>query len=166
MKVSVNNSHVRHELIVSKRIFYTGCFISNYRKRSNFASCTGRSRNSNEVSLFAHLGEGVYTFADINKTHCHIHEVCVRMLIKYPHNLCSVHCASAADSDDYIRCECSHLSRTFLSAGKSRVGSNIVKCCVNNAHAVKLVGYRFCISIVVKEAVSYYKRFLFAHNGL
>ena len=85
------------------------------------------------------------------------------MLIHEPHDLGSIHCRTAAQSDDCIRLEGSHLLHAFLSALQCRVRSYIVEACVLDSHFVELLLDRLCISVLVKECICYDKCFLLVH---
>ena len=165
MEIGVDNCHIGKKLIIGKRIFYAALFIGNNGKGSNLGACTCRSRDSDEICLFAHFGECVNTLAYIHKAHCHIHKVCFGVLVKNPHNFARVHSAAAAESDYAVRSKSSHLLCAFFCACKRRVGSNVKECCVLNTQFIKFVGDGLCIAVVIKEAVGNYKRTFFAHNG-
>ena len=164
--VCVDYSHVWHKFIVCKRIFYACLFIGDNGKRRNFGTCTCRRRNCNEKCFFAHFREGINSLSDIHKTHCKIHEVYFRMFVKYPHDFAGVHSGTTAQSNNAIRLERFHLFRTFFCACKSRVRSYVKERSMLNAHFVKFVGNRLCISIVIQETVCNDKCFFLAHNGL
>ena len=163
--ISINNSDIRKEFVISKRILCTWFFISNNSKRSYLRTCTWRCRNSNKCSLFAHLRECVNSLSDINETHSHIHEVSFRMLIKNPHNFTCVHSWTAAESNNAVRTESSHSLCTFHCRSKSRVRSNIKECSMLNAHFIKLISNALCITILIEELVCNDKCLLFAHNS-
>ncbi|OPZ15828.1 MAG: hypothetical protein BWZ04_03267 [Firmicutes bacterium ADurb.BinA205] len=87
------------------------------------------------------------------------------MFIKHPHDLCSVHSRAAAESNDNIGLECSHLCGAFLSAGKSRIGSNVEEYGVLNAHFVKLVSDRCSESVFIEELIGNNECSLLVHDG-
>ena len=165
MEVGVDDCHVGKKLVVSKRILHTGLFVGDNRKRSNLRSCTCGGRNRDEVSLLTHLGEGINSLTDIDKSHCHIHKVCFGMLVKNPHDLCSVHCGTAAECDDGIGLECSHKSCSLGCVSKRRIGLYVKERSVLNAHLVQLIGDRLRVAVLVKEAVGYDERLLCASYG-
>ena len=86
------------------------------------------------------------------------------MLIHYPHNLCCVHCGTAAYCDDCIGFKVTHHIGTLASALESRVGSNLREASVLNTKLVKLILNRLCITVIIKERVGYYKRLFLTHN--
>ena len=104
--ICINDRHVRKQLIIGQRILYTRLLICDNRERSYLRTCTGRGRNRYKISLLTHLRECIYTFPDINKAHCHILEINLRMLIHHPHDLTGIHSRTAAQCNDYIRLKC------------------------------------------------------------
>ena len=155
MEIGVDDCHVGKKLVVSKRILHTGLFVGDNCERSNLRAGTCGGRNCDEVSLFTHLGEGVDSLTDINESHCHIHKVCFRMLVENPHDLCSVHCGTAAECDDGIGLECSHKSCTLGCVCKGRIRLYVKERGVLNAHLIELIGDRLGVAVLVKEAVGY-----------
>ena len=164
--ISVNDSHLRHQLIVSQRVLNACILIGDNRERSNLGTSTSRSRNSDEVSLLAHVREGVNSLTDIDEAHCHIHKVSLGVLIQDPHDLTSVHCRTTADSDDAVRLELSHSLCALLCGSQGRIRLNVRECGVDNAHLIKSVSDSLGEATLVQEGVSYDEHSLLAHNVL
>ena len=162
--VGINDSHVREKLIICERILDTALFVGDDSERSTLRTCTCRCRDSDEVCLFAHLRECVYSLADIHEVHCHIHEVCIGMLVEYPHDLACVHSRAAAESDDTVGLKCADGLCAFKCAGKCRVGENVAEYGVLDAHLIELVRDRLCIIVLIKEAVCNDEALLLVHN--
>ena len=149
VEIGINNRHIREQLIVCERIFYACLFIGDYRERRNLTACTRRCRDSNKIRLFAHFRESVNTLSDIHEAHCHIHEVDFGVFVHNPHNLACVHSGAAAQSDDAVGFESSHLRGAFLSAFKRRIGRYVEERGVLNTHFVEFVGDGFGVSVVI-----------------
>ena len=62
------------------------------------------------------------------------------MFVQHPHDLGSIHCGTAAQSNDHIRCKGAHLLCTLLGAGQCRIRLYIREDLVYNAHFLKLIG--------------------------
>ena len=165
LEIWVNYCHVRQQLVVRKGILYAALFICDNGKWSDLGACTCRCGDGDEVCLFAHFRECVYSLSDIHESHSHIHEVSVGMFVEHPHYLGSVHCGAAAQCDNGIGLECSHLLGTCLGAGKCGVGSYIEEGCGSNAHFVQLVNDRLCKAVFVKELVCDNEGALLVHHG-
>ena len=86
------------------------------------------------------------------------------MLIEYPHDLCSVHCGAAAESDDGIGLKGSHLLGALDRAGEGGIGLNIRERGVLNSQLIELIGDGLCISVLIKEAVGHKEHALLVHN--
>ena len=155
MEVGVDNCHVGKKLVVCEGILNATLLVGNNCEGGNFGACTCGGGNCDEVCLLTHLGEGVNSLADIDEAHCHIHEVCLGMLVENPHDLCGVHCRTTAKGDDGVGLECSHLRRTLGCVCKGGVGLYVEECLVLNTHLVKLVGDGLGVTVLVKECVGY-----------
>ena len=86
------------------------------------------------------------------------------MLVHYPHDLCGIHCRSAAKRDDRIRFKCTHLICTKTCALQCRVRSYFVEACVLDSHFVQFRLDRSYISVLVQERVCYDKCFFLMHD--
>ena len=166
MEIRVDNCHFGQKFVVGKGIFHARFFIGNNRKRGNFAARARRRRDCDEVRFFAHLREGVNTLSDVHETHCHIHKVGFGVFVQNPHNLAGVHCRAAAERDNAVGFERSHLRRAFFCTGKRRIGSNVEERRMNDAHLIEFIGDRLRIAVVVKETVGNDKRPFLSHYRL
>ena len=86
------------------------------------------------------------------------------MLVHHPHNLGSVHCRTAAQRDDTVRCKGGHCFCTLLCAAQARVRCNIIEAGVLNSHLIQLFLDWFDISVLVQEGVGDDEAFLLAHH--
>ena len=160
--VSINNCHIRQQRVICQRILDTGLLICDNSERSNLGTCTGRSRNSDEICFLAHLREGIYTFPDINETHSHIHEIHFRMLIQHPHNLACVHGGTAAHGQDYIRLKFSHKLGAGLCISQCWVRLYIGEYGICDSHFIETVCDDMGVSVLIQEGVCYNERPLLA----
>ena len=161
--IRINDRHIREQFVISKRILNARTFICDDCKRSYLRACARRCRYRNEVRLLAHLRECVDPLSDIDKTHRHIEEVCLGVLVKHPHDLSCVHSRTAAERDNNIGLEDLHLLRTLHSACKRRIGSNVGEYGIFYAHLVKFIGDRLCVAVCKEEAVGNNESSLLAH---
>jgi len=151
VEIGIDYRHVGKQLVVCKWVLNAGVLIGDNGKGSDLRACAGRRGNCDEISLLAHLGEGVNALADIHKAHCHVGKINLRMLVHDPHDLCGVHCGAAAERDYNVGGKGGHLRRAFFGAGKRRVGSNIEKFGMRDAKGFELVRYRLGVAVVVEE---------------
>ena len=158
--VCINDCHVRQKRIVCQRILDTGLLVCDNCERSNLGTCTGGSRNSDEICFLAHLREGVYTFPD--EAHGHIHEIHFRMLIQHPHNLARVHSGTAAHSQDYIRLKFSHELGASLCVSQCGVRLYIGEYGICDSHFAQTVCDDMGVSVLIQEGVCYDERPLLA----
>ena len=165
MEIGIDNSHIGKQLVICKRILHAGLLVGDNREGSDFGSGTRGGGDCNEIRLFTHLGEGVNSLADIDESHRHIHKVGFRMLVKNPHYLCGVHCGAAAESNNGIGLESTHLCGALGRIGKGRIGLDVKEGCMLNAHFVELVGYRLGVAVLIQEGIRYNKRLLCAPDG-
>ena len=163
-EISVDYRHIGKQFVVCERIFSTRLFVGYNCERGHFTTRTCGGRDSYEISLVAHMREGVYPLSDIHKSHSEILEVDFGMLVKRPHYLTCVHCGAAADSDYDVRLERRHSLCAFLSASESRVRSYVVESRMNYAHLVQSVCDSLCEAALVEEGIGYDKRLLLIHN--
>ena len=85
------------------------------------------------------------------------------MLIHYPHYLCGIHSRTASECYYYIRLKSCHRLHTFSCTLKCRVRSYIKEAGISYAHFIKLLCNNICISVLIKECISYNKCFLLMH---
>ena len=126
-ELRVNDSDIRSELVVSERILHVLGLIGNYCEGSNFRTCTGSCRYADKLSLLTHLRELVNSLTDIHELLSHADEVSIGVLIEEPHCLCSVHCGTAADSNDAVRLEGVHNTCTLTNCCKVRIRLNFAE---------------------------------------
>ena len=88
------------------------------------------------------------------------------MLVHYPHYLTGVHSGAAAHRDDAVGLKCVHCGGTLFRASERGIGSDVEERGVGYTHFVEFVGYRFGVTVIVKEAVGDDERFLLAHYVL
>ena len=86
------------------------------------------------------------------------------MLVEHPHDLAGIHCAAAAQGNDHIRLEQTHLLGACLRAGKCGIRSHVKECGVLNSHLIQLIGNRLGVAVLIKEIVSDDKGLLLAHH--
>ena len=163
--ICIDNGHIGQKLIISQRPFLSGCFIGDDGKGRYLGTGSGGGGDCHEISLFAHLREGINSLADIHEIHCHVHEIHFGMLIHHPHDLRRVHSGAAAQGDDSIRLKASHLLCTGLGAFQLGIRLYIIEAAVNDSHLIQLVGYGLCISILIKEGIRYDEGTFLVHDG-
>ena len=164
--VCIHDGHVGHQLIVGQRILDTALLIGDDSKGCHLRAGTGGGGHGHEVGLFAHLGEGIDSLADVHEPHGHIHEVGLGMLVHDPHDLGRVHGGAAADGDDHVGLEGGHLGGAGLGAGEGRIGSHIVEAGVTDAHFIQLGLHGLGVAVVIQEGVGDEEGLLLAHNVL
>ncbi len=164
--VRVNDSHLGHKLVVRERILDAGLLVGDYRERSYLGACTRGGGNCDEVCLVAHVRECVNSLAYIYEAHSHILEIRLGVLVKYPHDLSSVHCGTAAHCDNAVRLELSHELRAALCGSEGGIGLYIGEGGVCNAHLVKLIGDYLGETALEQERVGYNEHALLVQNVL
>ena len=135
-KVHIDYGHIGHELIVGKRVLYTSLLVCYDGKWCDLTSSSGGRRNSYEVRLFSHLGEGVDPLPYVHEPHCKVVEVHLRMFVQCPHYLSGVHGGSASDGDYHVGLELLHGLGSQLCTGKRRVRSYVEERIVGYVHLV------------------------------
>ena len=151
--VGVHDGHLGQQLVVRQRILDAGGFIGDDGEGGHLGAGAGGGGNGDEIRLFAHLGEGVDTLADIHKAHGHVLEVRLGMLIQHPHDLARVHGGTAADGEDQVRLEGRHLRRALSGTGEGGIGSYVVEGGVGDPHGVQLLLHRLGVAVLVQEGV-------------
>ena len=151
--VGVHDGHFRQQLIVRQRVLDAGGFIGDNGEGGHLGAGTGGGGNGDEIRLFAHLGEGVDTLADIHEAHGHVLKIRLGMLIQNPHDLARVHGGAAADGKDQVGLEGRHLRRAFSGTGEGGIGSYIVEGGVGDPHSVQLLLHRLRVAVLVQERV-------------
>ena len=136
-EIGVDDRHIGHEFVVSKRILGARLLVGDDRERRHFRTGTCRRGNSDEQRLVAHVREGIDTLADIHKAHRHILEIYFGVLIHDPHDLCSIHGRTAADRDDDVGLEVAHLLDALVCAGKRGIGRDVEEGRVRDALLVE-----------------------------
>ena len=151
--VGVHDGHFRQQLVVRQRILDAGGFIGDDGEGSHLGAGTGGGGDGDEIRLFAHLGEGVDTLADIHEAHGHVLEIRLGMLIQHPHDLARVHGGAAADGENQIGLEGRHLRRALSGTGEGGIGSYVVEGGMGNPHSVQLLLHRLRVAVLVQERV-------------
>ena len=85
------------------------------------------------------------------------------MLIKHPHNLCSIHRAAAADCNDGIGLKGCHLFSASFCTGKRRIVRHIKEAGILNAELCKFCENRLCCTGFIKMRTGYDKGTLLSH---
>ena len=165
VEIRIDDCHIGQQLIICQRILDARGFICDNSKRSYLRAGAGRGRNRNEIGLLAHLGEGIDSLADIDEAHCHIHEVCLSMLVEHPHDFGGIHGRSTAQCDNGIRLESSHLCDAFLGITQRGIRLDIEEGGVCNPHLIQLVGDGLGVAIAVQEGIRYDKCLLCLPNS-
>ena len=86
------------------------------------------------------------------------------MLIQYPHDLGSVHCAATAKRDDDIRIKQTHLLCTGLGGGQCRIRGNVKERGMLDTKFIQFIGNRPGVPVVIQEAVGNDKGSLLPHH--
>ena len=75
------------------------------------------------------------------------------MLVQDPHDLCCVHCGAAADGNDHIGLEGSHLGGTGTGAGQSGIGLDGMEGVVDDAQLIQLLLDGTGVAVLVQEGI-------------
>ena len=151
--VGVHDGHFRQQLVVRQRVLDAGGFIGDDGEGSHLGAGTGGGGDGDEIRLFAHLGEGVDTLADIHEAHGHVLEIRLGMLVQNPHDLARVHGGAAANGEDQVGLEGCHLRRALSGTGEGGIGSHVVEGGVGDPHGVQLLLHRLRVAVLVQERV-------------
>ena len=166
VEVGVDDRHVGQQRVIGQGVFHAALFIGDDREGRHLAARTGGGGNSDEISLFAHLGEGIDALADVHEAHGHILEIHLGMLIEHPHDLAGVHGAAAAQGDDHVGLEQAHLLRASLGASQGGIGGHVKEGGVLDAQRVQFFGDGLGVTVVIEEIVGHDEGFLLAHHVL
>ena len=163
-EVCVDDRHLREQFVVGEGVLDARRFVGDDGERRDLGTGTGGGRDGDEVSLFAHLGEGVHPLADIHEAHRHVEEVHFGMFVEHPHDLAGIHRGAAAEGDDHVGLEVRHQLGAFLRAGEVGIGRDVVEAGVADAHFVELVGDGLDIVVLIQEFVGDDERPLLVHD--
>ena len=122
-KLGIDNSYIRSQFVICQRVFDVAIFfICNNRERSYFGTGAGSSWDTNKLCFLAQFREMVGTFTDIHKFQFQSVKGSIRMFIEEPHTFCSIHCGTAAQSDNNVWLECFHGSHAAHNGIDRRIG--------------------------------------------
>ena len=132
--VGIYDSHFRHHFVTDDRPLHAGVRVGNDRERSNLGTRTSRSRDADQLRLLAHLREETDSLSDIEEDRSHVEESFFRIFVHDPHDLRSIDCGTAADSDDNVRLEFVHLREALHRILDLRVNADVEEFCSFDTH--------------------------------
>ena len=115
----VNDSNIRSNLKIGKRILNTLLVICNNRKCGYLGSCSGSRRNRTELSFVPQCRD--------TEDLTHIFKSAIRILVLNPHCLSRINRRTSTDGNNPIRSEVLHLLRTLHYGIYGRIGLNPFK---------------------------------------
>ena len=156
----IHDCHRRRNCVVSNRVLVASLMICNNCKRSNFRSCSRRRWYTNQASLFTKRRNLKCALSNIEELFAQISEGNFWMLVKKPHNFCSIHRRSAANSNNRIWLELfAHHFRAALNSFNAWLWLNVV----NNPKRYAIVSSAKLINYLVYNAKLLHN--FIAHNN-